>query len=279
MELKIPINDVSIEIVDRKIEIQEPHYSDGFYRINQNEFTLDVEKVAWFHVTGGNSISVFPYPEAEARDINLYLNGSVFGAILHQREVLPLHGSSFIFNGQGILICGDSGAGKSSVTASFCLNGAEFLTDDITPVIFEDKRPFIWTMSDRIKLWSDSLRQLNKQEEGLQRIYSETDKYYYHFGKSENVTFPLNMILILETHENATVRSFPVSGTSGFASLRNEIYRHEYLHGMPENERIYFGQLVDICSEVKVGRIYRPREITIEELRGEIIRFIKVFNE
>jgi len=42
------------------------------------------------------------------------------------------------------MICGDAGAGKSSLTASFCLEGAEFLTDDVTPLLFRDGKPFIW---------------------------------------------------------------------------------------------------------------------------------------
>jgi hypothetical protein len=274
MDLKIPLVDVRIEIADRKKEITGPFHSDGYYNISQDEFTLDVENIASFYVSGGKYIEVFPFPGADESDINLYLNGSVFGAVLHQRKILPLHGSSFIYNGKGVLVCGDSGAGKSSVTASFCLDGSVFLTDDITPVIFNGSVPFIWTMSDRIKLWRDSLEQLKQSEEGLSRIYSETDKFYYHFDRGGNTASPLNLILILETHEARETELVNITGASMFPTVRNEIYRHEYLHGMPDNERIYFAAIVDICNTVKVGKILRPKEIKIEKLKADIARFI-----
>jgi hypothetical protein len=279
MEFTIPINNVKIEVVNRKTEIQCPLFSDVFYTLNQDEFSMDVDKVAWFYASGGDYISIFPYPEADENSIGLYLNGSVYGAILHQRKVLPIHGSSFKFNGKGIMICGESGMGKSSVTASFCLNGAEFLSDDITPVIFENRQPCIWAMSDRIKLWRDSLEQLKQREEGLQRIYPETDKFYYHLDQGKNIIFPLDHIFILELCEKPKVKFLELSGSAKFTALRNEIYRYEYLQGMSENEQVYFKQLVDISKEVMIARVFRPAEIAIEKLRAEMIKILNSYSE
>jgi len=279
MEFTIPLNDVIIEVVKRKKEIQYPLFSNVFYTLNQNEFSMDVDKVAWFYASGGDYISIFPYPEADKNSIDLYLNGSVYGAILHQRKVLPLHGSSFRFNGKGIMICGESGTGKSSVTASFCLNGAEFLSDDITPVIFKNRQPCIWAMSDRMKLWSDSLKQLKQREEGLQRIYPETEKFYYHIDQGRNIIFPLDQILIIELHDSAEVEFLELSGSAKFTALRNEIYRYEYLQGMTENEPVYFKQLIDVSQEVKIARVFRPAKITIEQFHSEMVKILALYSE
>lgn len=279
MEFVFPLEDVKIEVLDRKKEIQDPLFSNDVYTLNQNEFSMDVEKVAWFYASGGDYISIFPYPETDKNSIDLYLNGSVYGAILHQRKVLPLHGSSFRFNGKGIMVCGDSGTGKSSVTASFCLNGAEFLSDDITPVIFKNRQPCIWAMSDRIKLWSDSLKQLKQREEGLQRISPETGKFYYHLNQNKNIIFPLDQILIIELYDNSEVKFVELSGSEKFAALRNEIYRYEYLHGMTENEQVYFKQLIDISKEVMIARVFRPAEITIKQFRSDLVKILTSYSE
>jgi hypothetical protein len=279
MELSIPLNDVQIEVVTRKKEIQYPLFSNDFYTLNQNEFSLDVDKVAWFYASGGKNISVFPYPGADESSIRLYLNGSVYGAILHQRKVLPLHGSSFIFNGKGIVICGESGSGKSSVTASFCLNGAGFLSDDITPVIFEKGSPCILSISDHIKLWGDSLKQLKQKEDGLQRIDPVTDKFYYHIDQGKSITFPLDYVFVLDLYDKNEVECTILYGSEKFAALRNEIYRYEYLQGMPENEAVYFQQLIEISRGVEIARIVRPSNITIEQFREGMLKIIASYSD
>ena len=135
MNFSFPLKDVTIKIASEKKLVEFPLFEDGSYCLNQHELSMDVREVAWFYVSGGNFISLVPYPDADEMTIELYLNGSAYGAILHQRKILPLHGSCFSYEGSGVMICGDTGAGKSSLTASFCLDGAEFLTDDVTPLL------------------------------------------------------------------------------------------------------------------------------------------------
>ncbi|MBN2863221.1 MAG: hypothetical protein JXN62_08680, partial [Bacteroidales bacterium] len=227
---------------------------------------MDVQGVAWFYVSGGNFISLVPYADADKTTIELYLNGSAYGAILHQRKTLPLHGSCFLYECKGIMICGEAGAGKSSLTASFCLSGSEFLTDDVTPLLFFESEPFIWALSDRIKLWSDTLKQLKQEENGLDRIYPEIEKYYYPMDTITGDSFRLDQIYILEISETKEILFNELFGSSKFAALRSEIYRLEYLQGMPLNELVYFKSIVDICNNVRVVRVQRPKEIKISEL-------------
>lgn len=268
MNFNFPMKDVKIKITSEKKKVGSPLYEDGFYRLNQHEFSMDVREVAWFYVSGGNFISLLPYHDSDETSIELYLNGSVYGAILHQRKILPLHGSSFIYKGQGVMICGETGAGKSSLTASFCLNGAEFLTDDVTPLLIREGKPYIWALSDRMKLWSDTLRQLKQEEGGLYRIYPEMEKFYYPMDAAAGNTFGLDQICILEIKETKTVEFEELTGSAKFAALRSEIYRQEYLQGMPENEPVYFRNLVDISNNVKVVRVQRPKDIRVQKLMG-----------
>jgi hypothetical protein len=267
MNLRFPLADVKVEMVSVKQEVNSPLYSDGFYCMNQEEFSMDVKGVAWFYASGGNFISLVPYPDADKTTIELYLNGSAYGAILHQRKILPLHGSCFRYEGQGVMICGEAGAGKSSLTASFCLNGSEFLTDDVTPLLFKNEKPYIWALSDRIKLWGDTLRQLKQEEDGLHRIDPATEKFYFPMDGATGNTFRLDRVYIIEISDNLEVSFEELSGSSKFAALRNEIYRLEYLNGMPENKAVYFEKLIDISNHINVIRVKRPESFRIKELR------------
>ena len=215
-----------------------------------------------------------PDENATSSTIDLYLNGSVYGAILHQRKTLPLHGSCFRYQGLGIMLCGESGVGKSSLTTSFCLQGAAFLTDDVTPIVFPNGKPHIWGISDRIKLWSDSLQQLNQAEAGLERIMPAREKFYFPMLPNTDTLIPLGLIIILHVYDKPELTIEPLEGVPGFTALRNEIFRREYLQGMPDTETAYLSQLIAIGQAVQVINVYRPEHIAIEQFRAELVQLI-----
>ena len=274
MVFRFPVKGVDINITVEKRVIENPSYSDYYVSLNQREFVLDIEGIACFYARNGNHIDVMPYKGADHSVVELYLNGSVYGAILHQRKTLPLHGSCFNYQNRGIMICGESGVGKSSLTASFCLNGADFLTDDITPIVFKEGIPTIWVMSDRIKLHADSLTQLNQPIDELTQIGPDWAKFYFPMKSVSEETVALHHIFVLHVHDQPDVSVRPLAGIEKFAALRNELYRGEYLRGMPESEADYLTQLILLSQHVSVTKISRPAEIPIEQLRAILEKHI-----
>ncbi len=254
-----------------KKTVANPVYSDDYISMNQDEFSMDVEGVGWYYVSGGNFISLVPYPDADKTTIELYLNGSAYGAILHQRKILPLHGSCFRYEGKGIMICGEAGAGKSSLTASFCLNGADFLTDDVTPVLFREGKPYIWALSDRMKLWGDTLKQLGREAEGLHEILPGIGKYFYPVKGTDGENFTLDLVYVLQKGECLAPEFTELTGSQKLIALRGEIYRHEYLQGMPENEIGYFLDIVNISSAARVFQVRRPQEAGVREITAAMM--------
>ncbi len=274
MIYRFPLSDVIIEITEEKHFVNTPEYSDEWMQISQTEFSLTIDDIAHYYVRAGKLIQITPSPKASKPSIELYLNGSVYGAVLHQRMILPIHGSCFNFNGTGIMVCGESGAGKSTVTASFCMNGSDFLTDDVSPIVFNNGKPQIWAMSDRIKLWGDSLEQLKQEKDGLHQIDHETEKFYYPMDSDKGTVFPLNQIFLLAKHTLPEVKFEELAGVEKFTSLRNEIYRWEFLQGMPQTEASYFSALALISQSVKVCKVFRPEVIHIDEFRLELETFL-----
>ena len=275
MSFRFPLKDVDIQLAASKKQVEKAGYATDYVQLNQHEFTLDIAGTGWFYARSGNYVALMPDENATASTIDLYLNGSVYGAILHQRKTLPLHGSCFRYQGLGIMLCGESGVGKSSLTTSFCLQGAAFLTDDVTPVIFQNGKPYIWGISDRIKLWSDSLQQLNQAEDGLERIMPEREKFYFPMLPNTDTLIPLDLIIILHVYGQPELTIEPLEGVPGFTALRNEIFRREYLQGMPDSETAYLGQLIAIGQAVRVVNVYRPEHLAIEQFRAKLVQLIE----
>lgn len=272
--IPFPLDDVEIQEVDKITQPENPLYSGDWMCIGTSEFSMSVENVGDFYACNGKKIEYSPHENADHASLELFLNGSVYGAILHQRRILPLHGSSFIFNDSGVMFCGDSGAGKSSLTTSFCLNGAEFLTDDVTPILFENEKPHIWPKSGKIKLWKDSLRQFKKKKSELTKIRPEDEKYYLPMDSNQKNQYPLHTILILQVTDNDEVSFEEVQKVEAFSYLHQEIYRREYLFAMPDAESAYLQQISTICNEATIFRVNRPKSISIPNMQLEVETFL-----
>lgn len=279
MQLKFLLEGVSLNIVKVPRSVEKPLYESDFWQINQREFAMQIEGIGRFYAGNGNEVEYAPEEDATSESIELYLNGSVYGAILHQRNILPLHGSSFIWKDQGILLCGESGAGKSSLTAAFCLNDAEFLTDDVTPLEIHDDTPEIIPLSDKIKLWDDSLQQLQQDHKSLNAIYPGQLKYYFPMMNGMQNKYPLHRVYIIDVVEEGPVKIDRIGGTDRFVSLRNEIYRWEYLTAMPDTELKYVTKLLAISRKVQVYRVLRPENVPIEAMAGILKSHIKKTSE
>lgn len=274
VEVRFPLEDVKVQEVREPRRVIDPLYTESYWQMNQREFAMQVAEVGSFYACNGSEVEYAPADGAGRNEIELYLNGSVYGAILHQRMILPLHGSSFRYNGATVLVCGDTGAGKSSLTAAFCLDGAEFLTDDVSPVVIKEGIPYIMALSDRMKLWADTLKQLEKEVDGLMNIHRRTDKFYLPMERAAGDLFRPDLLLLIEVKESGPVDFTEVTGTGRFAALRGEIYRPEYLRGMPENEPQYFSVLLNLASGVRMIRVTRPAEIRIIDLHHSINEYL-----
>ncbi len=234
-----------------------------FFEVSEKEFFMEVNEVARYFVRNGNEILIQPIERSDPDSVRLFLIGSAFGAILHQKCLLPLHGSSFNYKGKGIVICGASGAGKSSVVAAFCQKEGIFINDDITPIQIAEDQATIIPIKSRLKLWDDTLEKLNITNNRIERIRPEMDKFYQEVENSCEIPQRLHEIYILHSHQKNEFSSTELTGFEKYNALRHQIYRKIYLKGMPETEKAYFKQLLKLSPGVKVKLINRPNICSI----------------
>ncbi len=64
--------------------------------------------------------------------------------ILHGTPTLVVHGSACTRGDQTVVVCGDSGSGKSSTLVALVDAGWEALTEDVCAIDFRADRPVVW---------------------------------------------------------------------------------------------------------------------------------------
>ena len=78
----------------------------------------------------------------------------------------------------------------------------------------------------------------------------------------------------MEIHNNTSIEFNEIRGTEKLTRLRNQIYRLEYLQGMPENESAFFQNLADISKNVRIILVKRPDETSIQHLMSLLKKYI-----
>jgi hypothetical protein len=256
--LKISYVETPPKNVDSAI-FERPHL-----KVSEEQFFLQIYNQAQFYVEKGEQINIYLEEGADIDSVQLFLNGSVLGSVLLQKKILAFHGSSFSYKEHGVIICGRAGAGKSSVTAAFCHNDAQFITDDISPISIEEEQIYINPLKTEIKLWDDALAQLSIPSENLRKIRPSLNKFYFPFEYCAELNPTLHLIVILETHNNDEFTSSELFGINKFKALKNQVYRKIYLKGMPQTEQHLYRQLLNLGQRIRVLHITRPQTCSIQ---------------
>lgn len=204
------------------------------------EMVMRVAGVARYRVRGGSEIAVEPVPGTAARNIRLYLLGSVFGAILHQRGLLPLHANAVELEGRAVAFLGHSGAGKSTLAAWFHDRGYRILADDVCVVSFDEAgRPLAHGGVPRLRLWRDALERGGRDAEDFELSYEDWEKYDVPTtAVPASAPLPLSHIYLLrKAPEGAGGVAVRLDGVAAVEALMTNTYRGAYLRLMGQAER------------------------------------------
>ncbi|MDQ0304507.1 hypothetical protein [Ancylobacter polymorphus] len=168
--------DVVITLGTVPPELSEPISMGRFVQIGADgSVRLEVDGVATYFVARGRDVIVCPHRSADENMIGVYLLGSVFGFLCHQRGLLPLHASCLSRDNCAVALAGPSGAGKSTLAAAMIAEGWNLLADDVTVLDLSDPKGAIVLPSfPRVKLWQDSIDAVDLVPRRL--LYRENDR-------------------------------------------------------------------------------------------------------
>ncbi len=230
------------------------------YQAVPGQLLLDVDRVARFLVRYGNEIVIERHADAHDDDVRLFLLGSAFGALLHQRGILALHGSTIQVDDGCVVFLGKSGMGKSTLATALVRRGYVSLGDDVCAVsIGDDDVPYAAPAYPQAKLWRDSLHHFGIDPAGLQRIRPSREKRALpleSFSSAERV--PVKRLYVLSRRKgDPSVSIMPLTGPPRIRVLRDCTYRVEYLQGL--NLTVpHFKQIVHFASRLPLARIFGP---------------------
>lgn len=243
---------------------------------------LAIPDVADFLVRAGTTAYVSPAADVPDRNLRVYLLGSVIGALLHQRGLVPLHANAIMVGRSAIAFAGDSGAGKSTLAAWAHDRGHDVLADDVSVVGTGADGPFVLPGLRRLRLWRDALERSGRDPRQHPQSYvaddgdDTFDKFDLHLGeRPHQEPQPLGVIAILREGPLGVIRMPPLAAAE---ALFANTYRGYLVTeaGLPEQ---HFRTCLALVGEVPVLDAAMPRDAArYDAIAGEILERVAVFS-
>jgi hypothetical protein len=240
------------------------------FQSSETGFLLQVDGVARYLVQHGCEITVQLLGHASAGEVSAFISGTIFGALLHQRRMLPIHASTVLFRDRCLVFAGISGSGKSTLAASVVQAGGMLIADDISVIDFSGEKPAVYPAFPTIKIWEDSLKHLGIPHEGLEPVRGELLKFYLPVSRFSRSFTPIDRIFVIATHNREDLEVKDLHGIEKFRVLK----KHTYLfRGIPKTglEQNHFMLANRIANQVPVTLLTRPNG---EFNTGKLIRYL-----
>lgn len=232
---------------------------DPYCYANSTQYLLCVEGIARYLVTGGREILVQPDAAALPLDVRAYLLGAIFVVLCQQRGLLPLHASAIAAESGVVAFLARSGQGKSTLAALLAQRGFRVIADDIC--LIDSTVPgtaMVVPTASWLKLWRSSLDHLGRQAEGLQRVFSDDDKYRLPLATVFEPE-PIRKLVFLEGHgvSSTTTEIEAVSRLEALPLLM-DLTHHSYLLEATGQREENFRRCGRVLSQATAYRLLRP---------------------
>jgi hypothetical protein len=230
------------------------------------QYLLNIQGVARYLVTAGLEIVVDPDDAAPALDVRGYLLGSIFVVLCQQRGLLPLHASAIAGKSGVVAFLANSGQGKSTLAAHLAQRGFRVLADDVCLIdAAQGGAAMVIPTAPWLKLWRNSLESLGREVEGLDRVFSEDDKYRMPLAPILTPE-PISKLVFLEANDisSVTTRIEEVPRVQAIPLLMN-LTHHSYLLEPTGQQEQNFLRCGRVLSQARAYRLLRPWGLTYLE--------------
>jgi hypothetical protein len=247
------------------------------YKAKSGMFLFKLDTVGKYLVENGKTIRIERLNNSTDSELRLFLLGSAFGALVHQRELLPFHGSTVVKDGRAIIISGNSGAGKSTLAAILVKRGYHLLADDISVIDFRENETVVYPGIPHLKLWEDVLRKMGEKPE-YDKVRPQLLKYRKPvMGFLANEPVVADKIIVLGTKNSEGFEAKQVKGIEKFNMLKNNTYRFQFVEGLGMMKR-HFEMVSHLAGSLEVWQVKRPSSPLLLEELGDFVDGIRQGN-
>jgi HPr serine kinase-like protein len=229
------------------------------WQVAGNRFLLRIPDIARFLLNDGREIVFAPETDATLADIPIFLLGTVFGILLHQREQIVLHASAVRVNGRAVLFCGASGAGKSTLAAALAQRGYPLVTDDFCTLTVDGAGPpLVHPDGRQLKLWAQAIDRLDLAASRGERVRKSLEKFYVEPG--EVFTEPLALGAVYALREARPPHAPGIEKPNAVDAalvLRRNAYRPLLVRRLGQQAN-YFHAATTIANVAGIFNLTRP---------------------
>lgn len=175
----------------------------------------------------GKEIFVEPAPSVDDDELRIYLLGTIFGVLSHQRGIVPLHAATIDVPGGCVAFVGASRSGKSTLAAALAARGHQVIADDVCFQKIESGSAVrVWPGIARIRLWEDAMQALGCDGPGVVREMHGFNKYFIPIRMPE---YPVRSRQLLGVYELQPCTEEPsitrLQGAAAIEVLMQNVYR------------------------------------------------------
>jgi hypothetical protein len=243
------------------------------WQIAGRQFLFRIPGLARFLLIDGAEIVVAPEAESGLADIPIFILGTVFGILLHQREQIVLHASAVRVNDKAVLFCGASGAGKSTLAAALAQRGYPLVTDDFCTLTIDGaSAPMVYPDGRQLKLWAQAIDRLDLAQNRGERVRQSLEKFYVE--PTEAFTEPLALGAVYVLREALPPYAAGIEKPSAVDAtllLRRNAYRPLLVRRL-DQKASYFHAAATIANVAGIFQLTRALDFA---KMGEVIGWLE----
>ncbi|MGL5379237.1 hypothetical protein [Clostridium sp.] len=260
MPLKEKAKDyINIKYGDIPNYIEEEIKKGSTIKVSKEVVWFNIREIATFYITNGKDIVVRKYKDADMTLLRIYLTCSCMGFIMLQRDMVAIHGGVIVMNDDAVIVTGDRGAGKSTLTTALRKKGYPFLADDVASTFIDDG-PMIYPGFPYQKLCEDAMESMGYNKKEHEYFYGDGKRKYVVQAVEDfiNKEKRLKAIFNLRVGDVEKVIIEEIKGTEKLSIITRNIYRVEFIQAFGGMSSKYFKECLEIAKSIKAYRIIRP---------------------
>lgn len=264
-----------------QITIQERELPKEYKREQECYFVIDKEKSyvsnSYCYLLMENGVKLFYEKKENATPqlLNAYLLGWGIATLVYQRGELGIHCSCVKKDGRAILISGNSGSGKSTVTNELLKRGYSFMADDMSVVKMTEEEAIATAAFPYQKLCRDAAQACGMPYEEMIYVDEDKDKFLVPCKDIfEDKPAPVKAMVILTRTKEDRINVQELIGADKFRACMDSLFLSPLLGEdlyKPENGV----RVMKFASRIPLYQISRPvGRNTKEEIMEEILKIL-----